>query len=921
MKISNASTILLNLFILVFISAGQTQKVIISDSRGIFFKSLTNTEGIPVIVKNIPLFSIEVNQQMINSSDQLIKKDDITGLVGYDNLVEFSIIHDTLAGSAAKITLLIKNLSGKNLVLENLVPFGRLADHTYITAKGPWSLARAFLFRPGREPVGVILPDNAWEIGYGAVPTGQEKSICAIARRSTVEKGEKERYITRLFPEGSVAYHFYFGEFSGEWQNGLRYMFQESLLFDLDEFDNSLYKRKDLEWISSQYLMVLQFAWDKAFYDSAKGGYQFEAFLDRFIRPAGGIDIFGIWPTWPALGTDQRNQWDLYRDLPGGLSKLKELSTLAKNRGTRFFISYNPWDQSTRAENPYTGMAKLIDAIDADGVVLDTQGKSSLALQQAADSIKPGVIMYSEGMAVPKDMPGIRSGRVHDAIFMPPPLNLNKLIKPDFSIFRVCQLSQGPIRREVNISLFNGYGIELNTFAPGRPDWIEQELNYLGKAVRILRENSRTFNSLQFVPIIPTLSDSIWVNRFSGQSKAIFTVYNMKPEGYSGPLFIAPPGNNTHFVSLWHYEELVPGTINGRQYIPVKADAFNKSHLGTRLESSMDVIAELPRLIHYDLNRNNLTISSEQGNHFRIWAGEPSYQNEPLSLEGIEHSVNIVESFGIVEGKLVIELFQDNDLLDVKIIPLKPGSARLISGTGRTVSASSPPRDMVEIPSGEVNLSLTAYENFITYPDYSAIPGYTISKFFMDRYPVTNNQFYEFIQATGYKPNDPVNFLKNWSEGKYPRGERNHPVVYVSYEDATEYATWAGKRLPSEAEWQYAAQGPGQRLYPWGNEMDTTKCNAGRNEMTPVNQFPGGVSPFGVMDLVGNVWQLTNDVYDNGSYRFIIIRGGSYYNPTSSGWYVRGGPQPLNKTQMLLRLSQGFERNATVGFRCVMDAE
>ncbi|MFU8842414.1 MAG: formylglycine-generating enzyme family protein [Bacteroidales bacterium] len=920
MKILKIKITLLNLLLLV--SPGYTQKkqVIISDSPGIFFESLTDTAGQPVVKQKIPLFSVEVNHQVLTSDDQAIKKDGDTGLVVFDTLVGFRIMHDTIGGSNAKITLIIENISGKNLIIENLVPFGRSRNNTYITAKGPWSLARTCLFRPDREPVGVILPDNAWEMGYGAAPAGQGKSVCAIARRSTILGGEKERYVTRLFPEGSVAYDFYFGEFSGEWQNGLKHMFQESFLFDLDEFDNSLYQRKDLEWISGQYLMVLQFAWDKAFYDPIKGGYQFEAFLNRFSRSTGGIDIFGIWPTWPALGTDQRNQWDLYRDLPGGLSKLKELSTYAKSKGTRFFISYNPWDQSTRTENPYTGMAMLIDALDADGVVLDTQGRSSRALQQAADSIKPGVIMYSEGMAVPGDMPGIRSGRVHDAIFMPPPLNLNKLIKPDFSIFRVCQLSQGPILREVNISLFNGYGIELNTFAPGRPDWIERELNYLGKAVRIMRENSRAFNSLQFIPIIPSFSDSIWVNRFPGQSKTIFTVYNMKPEGFSGALFVAPPGDNTHFVSLWHYEELVPETINGRQYIPAKADAFNKSHLGTRRESSVDVIAELPRLIHYDRHRNILKLSAEKGEYFRIWAGEPSYQNDPFRLEGREHSVNIVESFGIVEGKLVIELLQDNDLLDVKIIPLKPGLPWLISGSERTKPASSPPRDMVEIPSGEVTLSLTAHENFIAYPDYAAT-AQTISKFFMDRYPVTNNQFYEFIQATGYKPDDTANFLKNWNDGKYPRGERNHPVVYVSHEDALAYAKWAGKRLPTEAEWQFAAQGAGQRLYPWGNELDPAKCNTGRNEMTPVNQFPGGASPFGVMDLVGNVWQLTNDVYDNGSYRYIIIRGGSYYNPTSSGWYVRGGPQPLNKTQMLLRLSQGFERNATVGFRCVMDPE
>ena len=118
----------------------------------------------------------------------------------------------------------------------------------------------------------------------------------------------------------------------------------------------------------------------------------------------------------------------------------------------------------------------------------------------------------------------------------------------------------------------------------------------------------------------------------------------------------------------------------------------------------------------------------------------------------------------------------------------------------------------------------------------------------------------------------------------------NHPVVYISYEDASAYAEWAGKRLPTEIEWQYAAQGSDKSVWPWGNEFDSTKCNVSGTSTSPVDKFVSGANEFGVIDLVGNVWQLTNDVYDNGSYFFIIIRGGSYYNPTSSWWYVKGGP-------------------------------
>jgi formylglycine-generating enzyme required for sulfatase activity len=228
---------------------------------------------------------------------------------------------------------------------------------------------------------------------------------------------------------------------------------------------------------------------------------------------------------------------------------------------------------------------------------------------------------------------------------------------------------------------------------------------------------------------------------------------------------------------------------------------------------------------------------------------------------------------------------------------------------------------MVEIKPGFIRMNIDVEDNFVPYPAYDTVNSLFVKRIFIDKYPVTNNQYYEFVESTGYKPSDTTNYLKNWSDGKYPKGMKSHPVVYISYEDAEAYANWAGKRLPTEAEWQFAAQSNDGRIYPWGNEMDSTKCNIGNDKLTSVVQYPEGLSPFGVYDLVGNVWQLTRDVYDNGSYYYIIMRGGSYYNPTSSWWYVKGGPQPLNKTQMLLRVSPGFERNATVGFRCVKDAE
>lgn len=75
------------------------------------------------------------------------------------------------------------------------------------------------------------------------------------------------------------------------------------------------------------------------------------------------------------------------------------------------------------------------------------------------------------------------------------------------------------------------------------------------------------------------------------------------------------------------------------------------------------------------------------------------------------------------------------------------------------------------------------------------------------------------------------------------------------------------------------------------------------------------------MDMVGNIWQLTGDMYFNGSYYLRVIRGGSYYRPDSSLWYIQGGPQPLDRTQIMLLVSPGFDRSETVGFRCVKDID
>lgn len=168
------------------------------------------------------------------------------------------------------------------------------------------------------------------------------------------------------------------------------------------------------------------------------------------------------------------------------------------------------------------------------------------------------------------------------------------------------------------------------------------------------------------------------------------------------------------------------------------------------------------------------------------------------------------------------------------------------------------------------------------------LPAYEIGK-----YPVTNAEYHLFIWNTGYR------VPKGWIGFRHPESLANHPVVGVSRLDALAYIEWlngetgAQFRLPSEAEWEKAARGEDDRLYPWGNEFDPWRCNtseAGKRGTTPVGEYaPSGDSPWGCCDMAGNVWEWTASQmkpypfkHEDGREQATggetwVIRGGAWY--------------------------------------------
>ena len=242
---------------------------------------------------------------------------------------------------------------------------------------------------------------------------------------------------------------------------------------------------------------------------------------------------------------------------------------------------------------------------------------------------------------------------------------------------------------------------------------------------------------------------------------------------------------------------------------------------------------------------------------------------------------------------------------------------------------------MVYVPAGEFPMGTTD-----GFKDEQPVHTVSLDGFWIDRTEVTNEQFATFLNEKGNQEEGGAKWLNVGSAeclieqvgGEYrpKEGYAGHPAVCVTWYGAAAYCEWAGGRLPTEAEWEYAARGPEGRKFPWGNEFDCALCNSwgdgcdGYAHTAPVGSFPGGASWCGALDMLGNVWEWVADWYDadyyasspsqnptgpsSGMYR--VMRGGSwfaYQHPTNNPRWYRNNDLP--------NLSYGY-----VGFRCAGDS-
>jgi formylglycine-generating enzyme required for sulfatase activity len=172
--------------------------------------------------------------------------------------------------------------------------------------------------------------------------------------------------------------------------------------------------------------------------------------------------------------------------------------------------------------------------------------------------------------------------------------------------------------------------------------------------------------------------------------------------------------------------------------------------------------------------------------------------------------------------------------------------------------------ETVLIPAGEFLMGSNPRKHKAARDNEQPQHALYLPDYYIARTPVTNAQYLAFVQATGYEQPG------HWKGGKPPAGKGDHPVVNVSWHDAVAYCNWLSEitgrdyRLPSEAEWEKAARGTDGRIYPWGNKWDARRCNSkegGKKVTMPVGAYPQGASPYGLLDMAGNVREWTRSLW------------------------------------------------------------
>jgi sulfatase modifying factor 1 len=535
-------------------------------------------------------------------------------------------------------------------------------------------------------------------------------------------------------------------------------------------YDGSAYDLPEFAWTRSCFAVALAWLWDELLYDHAAGRFTPERFCAESEREFGGFDGVVLWHAYPVIGIDERNQFDLYRDVPG----LRELVDSFHERGMRVFLDYNPWDVGTRRESvgDEDAVAGLVRELDADGVFLDTMKEARPGFRSAVDAARPGVAFEGESTLPLERISDHHLSWAQWFADSPVPGVLRARWFEQRHLLHHTRRWNRDHTEELHSAWLNGVGVLVweNVFGSW-VGWNERDKALLRAMLPVQRRYAELLAKGEWTPLAAHgggVPPRVVASRWTDGDTTLWTVANASDQPFSGPLVGAD----------------VEVTLRPRG-------------IAAFAGSERVVVAPGPEAAEFP-SRLPVRVPAPVA---RVEAPPAGFVEGPAPPQRITSLFRRRETGTYGEAPYVEEW--------------KPLPPRL--------------HDFVAVPH-----------------ETAAAPRFAIARL-------------EVLDETGAA------------------------VTGVDLAEARAYAVSVGARLPTEDEWQLAAEaGLLERAEPL-------------------------------------VWNWTESEHTDGRTRFAILKGGSAWRAEGSDWYVDGGAQEPRYSLKLLLLGGGLARSTRIGFRLAVD--
>jgi len=610
-------------------------------------------------------------------------------------------------------------------------------------------------------------------------------------------------------------------------------------------YTGTVYDDPDQQWAAHAPVVALVWMWDELLYDHDAGTFDVERFLGAH-EGFGGLDAVILWHAYPVIGLDPRNQFDWYRDIP----ELRVLVSAFQDRGVRVFFDYNPWDVGTRRPTRPDAdeLVALVAETGAAGLFLDTLKQGDAKLVSQLQTLSPAPALEGES--------SLPLARIEDhalswaqwfADSEPPGVLRARWFEQRHTMHQTRRWNRDH-SSELQSAWVNGAGMLVWECVFGVwVGWNDRDRAALRVLRRVHRGLGEHFTIGDWTPLVDLAPQAersaIFGSLFERPDSRLWAVVNRREQPYSGVVIDMPATHLSHEMGVRWFDvarghELSPVTRDGR--VGVQLDIPARGLGGLLQLTGTAVPAGLAGLLE--------SAAADRG------ATDTTFPSRPAVRVQAPHAPGgaPANAVGVAAGPCDLPLVyrrRETGIYDEApyVEEWKPLPPRLHN---RIQDVRS------------VHLSAVA----------------------VDRFEVTNEEYKQFLDATGYRPTMANRFLAHWRAGRPVPGTEQQPVTYVDLRDARAFARWRGARLPTEHEWQVAATA--------GDPLE-------RRE--PL------------------VWNWTESEHSDGRTRFAIIKGGSRYQAEGSDWYLDGGVQAPEVSVKLLLPGAGLARSECVGFRCAVD--